>query len=167
MAASDTIGGWKGLGSRRYVDQYGIIDAVRNDDDVDVKLRLKYLSVGQLMLRGGGQGVAFYRPLSDLGDAAALVSHSAGGESTITDLERHNAELCRVVAKHAPYRQFVGTSLVFLLFFSAALTIQLFTGIWLIAPALAWVGIGLSSATVLLSYLATLDWRDWRSRGSR
>jgi hypothetical protein len=80
----------------------------------------------------------------------------------LTDLERENADLRSYVHGHLPHREIFRVSLLFLLFFSGALTVQAYLKVLLVSPPLAWVGMGLSAAGALLSYLARFDWEDWR-----
>src|SRR2546422_6441490 len=51
---------------------------------------------------------------------------SAAKEGRIADLERQNSELCRCVAQCPPHKHLQKMAVAFLVFFSAALTVQLF-----------------------------------------
>ncbi len=163
-AGYDTVGALKALGAGAYAGRYDIVAGIGDDDDVDAKQSFKYLPAATLVLGRAGRA-SLCPPMNELFDEA--LAEPSQTRASALELERHNAELCRFVAGHAPYKQFLRMGLAFLLFFSAILTIQSFSGLWLIAPLLAWLGIGLSASTVLLSWLARLDWKDWRSRERR
>lgn len=109
------------------------------------------------------QGPPAYTSLSLPFSGVSNSTHDDKAESQITDLERRNEELCNFVAEMRPHRQVLRTAIVFLLFFSLVLTVQVFSSIPLIAPSLAWVGIAVSAFTILLCYLAALDWQDSKS----
>ncbi|HEU0047041.1 MAG TPA: hypothetical protein VFQ43_05480 [Nitrososphaera sp.] len=149
-----------------FINPYASLNAICPSVE-DIKPNLKYFdyiddeSVGAIMLGDPGQARFF--------ESASEAAHGTAGldlrdSNRIAELERQNGDLCRLAGQIRPHKQFLKTALAFLVFFSAVLTIQLFSGTWLIAPALAWVGMAVSASTILLSYLAALDWRDWRAR---
>jgi hypothetical protein len=179
MAVSDPVayedlGKWKRFSHPPYLDPY-CLNPICPGDVEDVRLKYTKLKYWEFIVGEPATGVVFrgpfvgpvqvvnpYDPIDEASAKIAGVLHT-DRENRIADLERQNQELCRFTAHHPPHKQFLKTALAFLVFFSAVLTIQLFSGIWLIAPALAWVGMALGASVVVLSYLAALDWRDWRS----
>lgn len=186
----DAVARWRALSPPSYLNPYdaAALGVICVGDVEDAKRKLKYLRIeGQDLCdlglkkfwigddkqeeddQMGGTLVAGNVVLSFDSPATSPVrdvvsSILADKEERIAELERLNSGLCHFAAQHTPYKQFLRTALAFLVFFSAVLTIQLFSGIWMIAPALAWVGMALGASAVVLSYLAALDWRDWRSR---
>jgi hypothetical protein len=83
----------------------------------------------------------------------------------VEDLRVKNSELLRYFEQHLPHRQIFRASLLFLLFFSSALTAQILFGLQAIRPGLGWAGLGVSAGAAVLSHLAELDWKDWQSEG--
>ncbi len=167
-----------------YLKRFGKFCAIRNYptkvfylDDPEVRSKMKYLerTIIANALAGRGAGLLtedvpvtltayFDEPLTRSLHGQLIDSDSEEKEREVEDLRKRNSALSDLLEQYQPHKQFLRTSLAFLLFFSATLTIQMFGGIWLMSYSLAWSGIAVSAATVLLSYLAAIDWQDWRSR---
>jgi hypothetical protein len=143
------IGRWKGLGTpgKGYI--------VLNEEVSSCDLKYVGDILGPVVTR-----VAYFEDPSEKFPVTALEFRE--NDQKLGDLERENSELRRFVEQHPPHKQALRTAVAFLIFFSAVLVVQLLAGISLISAALAWTGIAVSAATILLSYLALLDWRDWR-----
>jgi len=170
LLSDERLGEWKKVIPSMYLHPYGSLNAIYPVKGANTVGPLKYWwSIDDEPTTSIGKGIWFGEPLEPISTPAhgARTSSFTDREKRIADLELKNSELCRFAAQCPPHKQFLRIALAFLLFFSAILTSQLFVGIWLIAPALAWVGIAVSSSTVLLSYLASLDWQDWRSARAR
>ncbi|MGO8791514.1 MAG: hypothetical protein ACLQVL_29560 [Terriglobia bacterium] len=99
------------------------------------------------------------------------LSESFGDEETgymveeevqaLADLKRANAELRSYISGHLPHREIFRLAVLFLIFFSGTLTVQTLLGVLLVSPVFAWIGIGLSAAGALLSWLGRFDWENW------
>ena len=95
-----------------------------------------------------------------------LLRENAALARELEELRVKNSELRRCLERHLPHRQIFRTSLVFLLFFSGVLTVQLLFGLQVIRSGLGWAGLGVCAGAAFLSYLAELDWRDWKSKAA-
>lgn len=81
-------------------------------------------------------------------------------DAEIVQLQRENAQLRGSLTYQLTRRRVGGSAILSSLFFSGALTAQAILGIPLIHPAVGWVGLSVSLATLLLSHLAKLGLHD-------
>lgn len=96
--------------------------------------------------------------------AAEKLKDRLSTEGRVPELEKENARLRDYVEHHLPHKRSLNVALLFIMFFSGVLTVQLFAGVTLISPLLGWLGLAFSGITAFFSLLAGLEWKNWKSK---